>query len=346
MKKTKRSSILHALCLTVLVCFMFSSCSVEDLAENPDTRLTVDKSTITAIITGTDRSGNKPTINIVANRGFELSCDADWIKPQITSGKGVVSVPIDIDGNDSGSTRVGKLTVKSKEKSEIITITQNLDPDTDDKLEIGHVYLNEDFAWITSDYVNNEGTPIPDYMNDFEKSTTPTIANVLGVAANSALKTKWQEQGWTPYVKPEVTVSVYFVVGALKFGTSSRGGGIISPPLKIAASKTTSVNLTFDVINNISVNDKTTTSPGYGTGTTDNDYMTIEIIGAGTFVDDSKSRDFKIGNIKWNDWQSKSVIVKGIDSDTKFIFRSQNMDNSTGKSRWYLDNVKMVKTTR
>lgn len=326
MKKTKRSSILHALCLTVLVCFMFSSCSVEDLAENPDTRLTVDKSTITAIITGTDRSGNKPTINIVANRGFELSCDADWIKPQITSGKGVVSVPIDIDGNDSGSTRVGKLTVKSKEKSEIVTITQNLDPDTDDKLEIGHVYLNEDFAWVEQ-YGGQDQVQFPD------QGTT------ISVRKQATAVSRFLEYGYGEY--NYTGDCMYMAKHYLKLGRTAQQNGLTIKLQNITPGKSTNIKLTFDAAPVIDYTNGAITN-------IDPTTITVEIIDGDGTVNNATSRlsDAMSMNIQtYNQWANMEVILYGVTANTQIVIRS-TQQKETGKKRWYLDNVKMVKTTR
>ena len=180
-------------------------------------------------------------------------------------------------------------------------------------------------------------------MSDYEKSSTPTIANVLGVAANDQLKKDWEKAGWTNYVEPGVTVSVYVLVGALKFGTSTRGGGIISPALGIESGKYSNLKVQFDLANNIAVSVKDPSKPNYGTGTADNPFVTVEIRGNGTFTDGTTSQVLPVDNTKWNDWQAKSLVVKDASEDTQLIFRSQNMGNDTGRSRWYLDNVEVVK---
>lgn len=290
-------------------------------------------------------AGTPPTLSIVSDEGWQITHIPTWVQAGKMSGTGDEQILLSVDQNIVTSDREDKITVTSGLISINIAIKQEAKsiPLPDDGKAIGYTYLNEDFAWITNAYVDSGGKAIPDFMGDYEQSTTPTIANVLGVAGNSALKQKWETQGWTPYIKSGVTVSVYVIVGALKFGTSTRGGGIISPTFGIEADKYSNITLSFDLANNIAVNDKSPSSPGYGTGTPDNPYVTVDIVGAGKFEGNTTSMDFNVDNSKWNDWQSQSVVVKGIGSDTQFIFRSQNMDNGTGRSRWYIDNVKAVK---
>ena len=141
MKKT----FLHLLLLMGCAC-CFPSC-VEDKAEDAAARLTVSKVSVEVIRTGTLSTGSKATLDVLANRGYAITSDADWLSVDKPTGKGRVSVVLDVKPNETEAIRVGHLAVVSGGLSETVTVTQTLAPDTDDGLEIDHVYLDDDLSW-------------------------------------------------------------------------------------------------------------------------------------------------------------------------------------------------------
>ncbi|MDU1890169.1 MAG: BACON domain-containing carbohydrate-binding protein [Dysgonomonas sp.] len=286
---------------------------------------------------------SSPEIEVTAATTWTATHDS-WIHLNKTTGEpGIDKVVLTFDENTNPAKRIGKVTFTTPENTIVeveVTQASNVTLEDDGKA-IGFEYLNEDFSWITGNYVSDKGDPLPNYLADFAQSSTPGIESVLKVAANAVLAQKWQQQGWTLYKKEGVAISAYFLIGAVKFGTSSRGGGIILPDLGLGDGKKTTISLSFEILNNIVVKDKDVSSSTYGTGDPDNKYMTIEILGPGTFEDGTTTKDFEMNNAKWNDWQAKTTKIKDISSFTQVIFRSQDMAD---KSRWYLDNVKVTKS--
>jgi len=79
MKKT----FLHLLLLMGCAC-CFPSC-VEDKAEDAAARLTVSKVSVEVIRTGTLSTGSKATLDVLANRGYAITSDADWLSSLMSS---------------------------------------------------------------------------------------------------------------------------------------------------------------------------------------------------------------------------------------------------------------------
>ena len=80
MKKT----FLHLLLLMGCAC-CFPSC-VEDKAEDAAARLTVSKVSVEVIRTGTLSTGSKATLDVLANRGYAITSDADWLLATVLLG--------------------------------------------------------------------------------------------------------------------------------------------------------------------------------------------------------------------------------------------------------------------
>ena len=100
MKKT----FLHLLLLMGCAC-CFPSC-VEDKAEDAAARLTVSKVSVEVIRTGTLSTGSKATLDVLANRGYAITSDADWLSVDKPTGKGRVSVVLDVKPNETEAIRV------------------------------------------------------------------------------------------------------------------------------------------------------------------------------------------------------------------------------------------------
>ena len=144
----------------IMLCFIgFSSCGVDDTAEDAVPRLKVDQNRVELIRTGTLSSGAAATLTITANKGYAVTSDAEWLSVDRPTGKGAVSVNILAQENESGAVRKGLLTVTSASNlSETITVIQNLEEDRDDHMPVGHVYFQDDFTWCVggTDDVGNQ----------------------------------------------------------------------------------------------------------------------------------------------------------------------------------------------
>lgn len=107
----------------IATCFVgFTSCGVDDTAEDAVPRLKVDKNRIEVIRTGTLSTGSPATLTITANKGYVVSSDAEWLSVDKPEGLGGVSVTILAAENESGAVRQGHLTITSGSNlSELVT---------------------------------------------------------------------------------------------------------------------------------------------------------------------------------------------------------------------------------
>ena len=69
----------------------------------------------------------------------------------------------------------------------------------------------------------------------------------------------------------------------------------------------------------------------------DDDLVSLSIEGGGSFFDGATSREFRLGS--WNDWVRHSFPVRGITSETKFVFASR----TASKGRVFLNFFNVVK---
>ena len=122
----------------IMLCFIgFSSCGVDDTAEDAVPRLKVDQNRVELIRTGTLSSGAAATLTITANKGYAVTSDAEWLSVDRPTGKGAVSVNILAQENESGAVRKGLLTVTSASNlSETITVIQNLEEERDGHMPV------------------------------------------------------------------------------------------------------------------------------------------------------------------------------------------------------------------
>lgn len=139
---------LHLSLLFLMGCvFLLPSC-IEDKAEDAAHRLVVSKVDVELIQTGMLNTGSKASFDVLANRGYVITSDAEWLDVDKPTGKGRVSVTLEAKPNETAGERTGHLTVTSGKLSERVTVTQTLDPDPDDGNPVGYTYYSENFDWI------------------------------------------------------------------------------------------------------------------------------------------------------------------------------------------------------
>ena len=141
-----KRTFLHLLLLSGCVCLL-PSC-IEDKAEDAAHRLVVSKVDVELIQTGMLNTGSKASFDVLANRGYVITSDAEWLDVDKPTGKGRVSVTLEAKPNETAGERTGHLTVTSGKLSERVTVTQTLDPDPDDGNPVGYTYYSENFDWI------------------------------------------------------------------------------------------------------------------------------------------------------------------------------------------------------
>lgn len=322
---------IHTACIICCaVLLSFAACSDENTAEDAAPRLTVNKTQLTVIKTGRLDAGSRASIEILANLGYEIQVDKDWIKPAKTSGRGIETIIINVDENDSGEIRVGHINVKSEDLTETITVTQTMDPSSDDGNNIGYIYLNEDFAWLPQ-YGGMDQVANP------ANSTTIPLTN----AAAATARTRFKNSGYEDF--NTAGSCFYLAHNYVKMGKTNQQTGFAFTLQQVAAGKSSNMKLSFDVAPNI------TTKVVDGQTVPNNIdavEITVEILsGPGTINNSSakKSSSMKLSNItSWGQWEHMEVELYGVRSTSKVVIRS-TQQGTTGVFRWFLDNVKLEK---
>lgn len=340
MKKFKKSYFSLAF-FTLLLAGTLVSC-MENTAEDASPRLKVDKINITVIQTGRLSTGTKPRVNVTANLGYEASSDVDWISPDKPTGKGITDITLNIKENTTTDLRIGYLTITSHGLSEIIKITQTLDPDTDDGLEIGTIYLDEDFSLFDNDkYTNANGVATDPVANPFEENT-------IAMRDFKDLINEFNKRGYGYYNSDDIQ-SVYIARSYFKLGKTNEQCGLsMSLNGKIQTGKSINITLTFDVAPLLKVNktDKTVTG-------SDPTIIVVEKMeGPGNVGTPTStiSQELSLSNIQsYGQWAHFTVPLYGVTSKTRIVIRSLQQGMTTSGSnqfRWFLDNIKMVKASR
>ena len=314
----------------IALCFVgFSSCGVDDTAEDAVPRLKVDQNRVELIRTGTLSSGATATLTITANKGYNVTSDAEWLSVDKPTGRGAVNVSILAEKNESGAVRKGLLTITSGSNlSETITVVQNLEEDRDDHMPVGHIYFNDDFAWCVGGTDDVGSQTIGDARNIYTwnyeangfTSSLPTFQS-LYEDLNSNAKT------------------VYTMNGYIKFDKTNTITAIAIRNLGIAAEKSTNVKVSFRGARYNT--DKTTVVVAIeGEGSIDGGSQ------AGTRIV-SAPVAMSADKLTWSD---VSVNIRGISSKTKIIIGEQTYVkdgiNNSGTFRWYMDDLKVERIER
>lgn len=325
LKKLSSLIVLGGVCLSLI------SCHKDDAAP---ARFDVDTVNIEIISTGQLSTGETPTVAIIANKGYSIVSDADWLSVDKPHGNASATVTVLAQEYDHGQSRTGHLTVTSAEFSQQITVRQTSDPFP----AFGYIYYEDDFSWVTP-YADALGAG--DYIATADPdATAPNVGSLAGSgnADAAAFMAEFEERGYA-VLKPEDN-TMYLMTHYLKFCRTDYNNGLILPAIDFSETGETSSNvqLTFDFAGHMS-----------GKLYVDDIRMVVEVMSgdgqietsSGTMSDisDAFTPSQKDGEAKWT---SASVNIYGISSNTELVIRHENLD-ATGVHRFHLDNIRMVK---
>lgn len=325
-----RISNLFVVCSILLMGMLYTACSTDNFADDADPRLTVDRVNVDVIQTGTTYVGTKPVIGVKATKGYTVSSLDEWITPEEKEGPiGESNVTLTITANETGKTRVGTVQIISGNRVENIIVTQTMQPDPDDGLEVGYVYFEDNFDWLIQ-YGHS------DQAGDRTLSDTPNIYSY-----NSTYLPLFLNHGYGDTNPTDKTV--YYCSDYIKMGRTDIQTGIILPLLsEMEKRKASNITLTFDVAPVIN-----------GSGKADEVEIVVEVKGPGTVNSDIKkeSDPMKHGITGPGKWKTMSVDLYGITNRSEVIIKSKQQRESDGTAtkgtfRWYMDNIKMVKAPR
>ena len=302
--------------------------------EEAPARFDVDTVNIEVISTGQLSTGETPVVSIVANKGYAIVSDSDWLTVDKPEGNSSATVTVLAAEYTQGQSRTGHLTVSSADFSQVITVRQTNDPFP----AFGYIYFQDDFSWITP-YAEALGAG--DYIATADPSASaPNVGSKAedGDADAVAFMAEFDERGYA-VLKPEDN-TMYLMTHYLKFCRKDHNNGLILPAIDFSETGETSSNvqLTFDFAGHMS-------EKLY----VDDIRMVVEVMSgdgqietsSGTMSDisDAFTPSQKDGEAKWT---SASVNIYGISSNTELVIRHENLD-ATGVHRFHLDNIRMVK---
>lgn len=320
-----RRFYLRSLLLFITGAVGFSSCDVENLAEDSAPRLKVNHSIVNVIQNGKLKNGSTPTVEVVANKGYDITCDQSWLSVDKPQGNGRVILQVFAEPNESGAPREGTLTITSLDRTTTVTIRQSLEEDTDDRLPIGHVYYFDDFEWCVGG-----GDDVADKTNGDARNiyTWEFVAN--GFHDCLALyKDRYEDLN-------SGAKTAYTMKGYIKFNKTNTITAIAIRDLGVPDGKTTSVRVSFKCARY--KQDKTS--------------VVVAIEGTGSIAESTNANGRTISPVvnmleEQFSWNQVSVDINGIDSDTKIIIGEdtfiRNNITSEGTFRWYLDDLKVEK---
>lgn len=300
-----KRTFLHLLLLSGCVCLL-PSC-IEDKAEDAAHRLVVSKVDVELIQTGMLNTGSKASLDVLANRGYVITSDAEWLDVDKPTGKGRVSVTLEAKPNETAGERTGHLTVTSGKLSERVTVTQTLDPDPDDGNPVGYTYYSENFDWIAV------------YGG----------ADCVGLGSQNGAKNiystgdalqKFGEAGLQDY--NPVGKTMYACAGYFKMGATDKQTGIILPALKIGRKKASNVELTFETCPNIG-----------GSGKADRESEAMK--------PDQTWKWTPMSVKLYGVTAATRIAIRSTQQGNPGVTAGEK-----GYFRWYLDNVKIVKAPR
>lgn len=203
-------------------------------------------------------------------------------------------------------------------------VIMNVKPSSlDDRKPVGHVYFEDNFDWVTSDF---GGT---DYMNGNFPTTETYIANIT----NTNLLNKISAAGWV------FDGVVSFRLAYIKFGSASTvnssKGTITTMPLAIDAGKYSNVKIKIKVARYM-------TKAG---GKDAENLATISIIGDGSFSRTSTvtSTALSVPNEAYNEWIELEAVAYNVSSNTKI---SIGKAKQVSVGRFFCDGVSITKDSK
>jgi hypothetical protein len=298
-------------------------------------------------------SGGAVDISIDANIEWNYTLtDNSWLREPQLSPTGISFVaPV----NETGIPRETILTVNPVDaqyadlKAEI-TVRQ-ISERVDDGKEIGFVYFEDNFDWITAFGGPDDIKAINDFAAGFSEGSYPTSGyppvtatlNMYSYApaggAVGDLNVEFTARGYTDIQPGSEWRTIYFAAHYLKFGKTNYQTGLQRTIPNTDREKPTNIRFTFDATPVIT-----------GSGNYDAVDLVVEIEGAGSVnVDDGVTKssgdlDIRQANrtFPWT-WKPLEVVLYSVTSDTKVTLKPNTDGNASGTKRYYLDNLKFVK---
>lgn len=277
-------------------------------------------------------TGEENIFDINAVEGWTVSSKPAWATCSPMSGNaGDTRMTVTATANSTGAAREGDIILISAHGVEkVLKLKQEnklkLIPDNK---PVGYVYFSEPFDWAHTFALAN-----PTVCQDQVASVGGQNNKTTGIYGNTDCMTNFSQKLIDFNTDGHC---IYVADGYLKLGRKNNQGGVtIKDGLDIEDGKKANVIVSFDIADNW--DDETT--------------IVLEISGDGTIVDGQSATLSKIfAPIKNTDsskpWQwtrNHQVKIEGATANTKITIRSSQKGIS-GYYRWFLDNIKVTRTT-
>lgn len=277
-------------------------------------------------------TGEENIFDINAVEGWTVSSKPAWATCSPMSGNaGDTRMTVTATANSTGAAREGDIILISAHGVEkVLKLKQEnklkLIPDNK---PVGYVYFSEPFDWAHTFALAN-----PTVCQDQVASVGGQNNKTTGIYGNTDCMTNFSQKLIDFNTGGHC---IYVADGYLKLGRKNNQGGVtIKDNLDIEDGKKANVIVSFDIADNW--DDETT--------------IVLEISGDGTIVDGQSATLSKIfAPIKNTDsskpWQwtrNHQVKIEGATANTKITIRSSQKGIS-GYYRWFLDNIKVTRTT-
>ena len=292
----------------------------------PATIITLSKDGINTM------TGEENIFDINAVEGWTVSSKPAWATCSPMSGNaGNTRMTVTATANSTGAAREGDIILISAHGVEkVLKLKQEnklkLIPDNK---PVGYVYFSEPFDWAHTFALAN-----PTVCQDQVASVGGQNNKTTGIYGNTDCMTNFSQKLIDFNTDGHC---IYVADGYLKLGRKNNQGGVtIKNGLDIEDGKKANVIVSFDIADNW--DDETT--------------IVLEISGDGTIVDGQSATLSKIfAPIKNTDsskpWQwtrNHQVKIEGATANTKITIRS-SQKGIGGYYRWFLDNIKVTRTT-
>ena len=277
-------------------------------------------------------TGEENIFDINAVEGWTVSSKPAWATCSPMSGNaGDTRMTVTATANSTGAAREGDIILISAHGVEkVLKLKQEnklkLIPDNK---PVGYVYFSEPFDWAHTFALAN-----PTVCQDQVASVGGQNNKTTGIYGNTDCMTNFSQKLIDFNTDGHC---IYVADGYLKLGRKNNQGGVtIKDGLDIEDGKKANVIVSFDIADNW--DDETT--------------IVLEISGDGTIVDGQSATLSKIfAPIKNTDsskpWQwtrNHQVKIEGATANTKITIRS-SQKGIGGYYRWFLDNIKVTRTT-
>lgn len=296
---------------------LFSSCGVEDKAEDALPRLEVSTARLDLTREGTTTTGDVPTLTIRANQGYSMTVDQPWVTVDKPSGKGFQIVTLTVEPNEGDASREAVITVTNNYITEHVRLYQS-----NQKASGNRTFYEEHFDWAIP-----FGKDDPVAMNKGTSNRTSIT--------DPAVAPLWAATGLKSW-NTEKTSSISIYLHYIHFNSNGNfDTGVVLPKMAVAG-KPANVVVSFVMCNDAAAGDRVP--------------VVLEIQeGAGTVDGGKISKPLVEGpghSTGVYAWREMSFEVTGITSETVMSIHTVAGTSGTWDPaqpnkycRWFLDDI-------